>query len=677
MAEYTQAQKDAMAAYKKPFIDQLNNSDIIQVLGLTKAGRSGYVCPLCGSGSGGNKTGLQVTKDHKRVTCFADPSCPLNGNGHGQDVYGALQAITGKSGNDILRDHFPAYQAREALNALKATSGPAEAREGAQGGNTQGAAERPAEGLTEAIESKPDNTPFYQSCKAHMDEQAAQAYLSLRGIGAETAARYWIGYDQESGAVIVPCSTSFYISRSINQAAGMRYKNPAGVSIELFNKKALYNEAGRPVFVTEGAFDALSVIEAGGEAVGLNGTPNVHKLLDQLKRQRTGNTLILCLDADSAGEKAAAELEKGLHELNISCVRADICGDHKDPNEALTADRAAFVDAVEAAESKTSKPDNTADYIKRSMAADIEALRAQSDRKTGFPNLDREAHSIYAGLYVIGGISSVGKTTFISQIADQMAAQGHHVLFFSMEQSRLEMVSKSLSRLTARANHDNAVSSLLIRTGTQGENVHKAIEEYTATVGDRVSIIEGNFNCTAGYIKGYTRQYIARNGGTRPVVIVDYLQVLQADVDESTGRKPTDAKQIVDYSITQLKRMSRELEIPVFVVSSLNRGNYLAPIDFEAFKESGGIEYTADVVWGLQLAVMNDELFDKDKNVKAKREKVAEAKAAIPRNIELVCLKNRYGKSRYTARFSYYPQYDYFEPEDVSGMTIVHGPTPW
>ena len=136
--------------------------------------------------------------------------------------------------------------------------------------------------------------------------------------------------------------------------------------------------------------------------------------------------------------------------------------------------------------------------------------------------------------------------------------------------------------------------------------------------------------------------------------------MLQAEKDPETGRKPTDTKQIVDYNVTQLKRLSRSLELPIFVISSVNRSNYLTPVDFEAFKESGGIEYTADVVWGLQLSAIHDPIFDKEGKIKEKREKIAEAKEAMPRDIELVCLKNRYGKSRYAAQFTYYPQYDYF-----------------
>ena len=103
MTEFTEAQKEAMRQYKQPFIEKINELDIVDTLGLKKARNGGFICPCCKSGSGSNATGAQVTKDHKRITCFANTDCPMNGNGHGQDVYGALQAVTGKTGDAILK----------------------------------------------------------------------------------------------------------------------------------------------------------------------------------------------------------------------------------------------------------------------------------------------------------------------------------------------------------------------------------------------------------------------------------------------------------------------------------------------------------------------------------------------------------------------------------------------
>lgn len=146
----------------------------------------------------------------------------------------------------------------------------------------------------------------------------------------------------------------------------------------------------------------------------------------------------------------------------------------------------------------------------------------------------------------------------------------------------------------------------------------------------------------------------------KPVVIVDYLQIIRP-MDSRVSTKDA-----VDSHVRAFKKLQVENDLVVLLISSLNRSNYLTPVDFEAFKESGGIEYTSDVLWGLQLSVMNDEIFDKDKGLKSKRDKVREAKKATPRQVELVCLKNRYGVSSYTCKFNYYAQYDYFVAKDDS-----------
>lgn len=644
-----------------------------------------YICPLCKNGSGKDGDGMSIDPhgDGTQLHCFV---CGFHGDiidlyqqEHKCDVGTAFAALYDRFGIKIDNDR--------AERVTEATA----ARNGAQGTNITPTAEKPVKRAT-VTKYKPNYSAYYEICAERINDPAAQAYLSFRGISNETAARYNLGFDPAAdpasapGAIgnvykphpcprlIIPFDDSHYMGRSILASTEKQYlklnskKQDDNDKVPPFNLAALYNDDGRPVFITEGAIDALSVIEAGGEAVGLNSTSNVNKLLAQIGKQRTRSTLILCLDKDDPGQKAAATLADGLRGLNIPFVTADICGSHKDPNEALTANYATFYAAVAAAQRKTNKPDNTADYVRLYMADEIAALKKQADRRTGFKNLDDEAGSIYAGLYVIGGISSVGKTTFISQLADQMAALGQHILFFSMEQSRLEMVSKSIARQTAVIDPQLAVSSLQIRTGAsadsknrKGEIIENAVKTYLQTVGERMSIIEGNFNCDVSFIGRYTRKYIALNEGVKPIVIVDYLQVLQPDRDPITGRKMTDTRQIIDHNVTELKRLSRSLEIPVFVVSSINRNNYLTPIDYEAFKESGGIEYTADVVWGLQLTAIHDKTFDSDK-VKEKREKIAAAKEAIPRDIELVCLKNRYGKSRYAVQFTYYPQYDYFAP---------------
>ena len=287
------------------------------------------------------------------------------------------------------------------------------------------------------------------------------------------------------------------------------------------------------------------------------------------------------------------------------------------------------------------------------LKADLSRFRNFAARKTGFSNIDSHV-SFYPGLYVLGAISSLGKTTFIHQMADQLVRAGEHVLFFSLEQTCLELVTKGISRLMAQKNINTAVSAIDIRRGIENEDVIKATEEY-ASFTEHEIILECSFATKIGDIINTVEKYIEETS-VLPVVIIDYLQV----ICPSDPRQQT--RDAVDTHVRALKKLQKDHNLVVILVSSLNRQNYLTPIDYESFKESGGIEYTADVIWGLQLQVINDDIFDKEAKLKQKREKVKSAKRATPRDIEFVCLKNRYGESNYSCRFHYYAQFDYFVP---------------
>lgn len=604
-----------------------------------------FICPSCGSGTGKNHTGaLTFFQDTNRVCCF-NPVCDLGGKG--QDTLGALRILWNCTEQEVFERTGYAADTPEPIRSKPAETAPTTAA--------------PA-----ALEPPRDLTDYYRECNARLNDPRAISYLQARGISLETASRYGIGFDPAADPaqshhpeprIICPTSSAHYVGRAINPniQKGYAKMNNKGGTPSIFNARALHDNSIKRVFVTEGFFDALSILEAGAAAIALNSASNAENLIEHLEKHRTKATMILCGDNDPAGQKALETMRAGFKRLNISYVDADINNGHKDPNEALTADRAAFVAAID--QLNTSRPDNVASYMDKFMSSDIEAFRESRDRKTGFAMLDEKAKGLYTGLYVIGAISSLGKTTFCTQLADQLAAAGEDVLFFSLEQSRLELVSKSLARRTAQKDMTTAVDSLSIRRGYLPRQVLDAAREYKDAVKDRLSIIEGNFNCNISFIGDYVRRYIEETGA-KPVIFVDYLQILQPEKDDRGRTQST--KETVDSTVTELKRLSRENGLTIFIISSLNRTNYLSPIDFESFKESGGIEYTADVVWGLQLQCMNGDLFTTDKKTIEKRNTVKEAKKADPRKIELVCLKNRYGVSSYSAYFDYHPRYDLY-----------------
>ena len=300
-----------------------------------------------------------------------------------------------------------------------------------------------------------------------------------------------------------------------------------------------------------------------------------------------------------------------------------------------------------------------ADYVLSGvMDNEIAKIVEEKLPSTGYSNLDSVC-PLYSGLYVLGAVSSLGKTTFMNQMSYQIATQGFYVVFFSYEQSRLELVSKSMSRLSYQLG--TPVTALDIRALDirHGSDQIKTIAEQYVKVAKFEYIVESQFGDTVDNICVTVENFVKR--GIKPVVIVDYLQI----VSSKNSDQISFAKENVDYTVKKLKNLQRKYNLVVFVVSSLNRQNYLTQIDFESFKESGGIEYTADVVFGMQLKCMNEPIFDGQAGLNKKRERVMKAKSENPRKIELVCLKNRYAKSGYRCYFNYFSTYDCFEVCDV------------
>lgn len=310
----------------------------------------------------------------------------------------------------------------------------------------------------------------------------------------------------------------------------------------------------------------------------------------------------------------------------------------------------------------TAKTYNMKSYFAEQFASDIRSFQESGRLKSGYPNLDAVTN-LYPGLYVIGAISSLGKTTFIHQMCDQIAESGSHVLFFSMEQSVLDLASKSISRNTAMEDALCGLTSLQVRRSDPSDpRIRSAINRHTAYA-DRIQIVECSFRATIHDIDRLTHAYI-KQFDIKPVVVIDYLQVIQAAPESHMS-----TKELVDYHVRRLKELQSDNQLTMVVISSLNRQNYMTAIDFESFKESGGIEYTADVLWGLQLQCIHEEIFSKANNVNEKRKRIINAKREIPRKIELVCLKNRFGISSYTCRFDYYPNFDWFHA-DLSGLDL-------
>lgn len=299
---------------------------------------------------------------------------------------------------------------------------------------------------------------------------------------------------------------------------------------------------------------------------------------------------------------------------------------------------------------------------------------------TGFEALDELlCGGLCPGLYVVGAISSLGKTTFTLQIADNLAKDGHGVMIFSLEMSRREMMAKTVSReasislIDSTGNRNNALTTLnVLRCEFRGKPeqesiVRQVLAEYK-TWGKNLTIIEGIGNIGTSTVRDCVEAYRSAHDGKPPVVVIDYLQIMaHADVRASD-------KQNVDKNVLELKRLSREYKIPVIVISSFNRENYSESVSMAAFKESGAIEYGSDVLIGLQLAGIDRRDGESKEAHKMRVQMTLEGANATRRNgnavqIEAKILKQRNGAPG-RVNFNFHSKFNYFQESKESKSDV-------
>ena len=290
--------------------------------------------------------------------------------------------------------------------------------------------------------------------------------------------------------------------------------------------------------------------------------------------------------------------------------------------------------------------------------------------ETGFPELDKLLNGgITQGLTVVGASPSLGKSTLMLQISQNISKNGIPVLYFSLEMPDIFIGAKALSRQVfidseedeekKRYSAVNFISPKAIKKIKKThwktiENSRKIVEEECSNLyiienmpQSEAEIKANNMlkPLTAKGILEITSEFISETGQT-PVVVIDYLQLLSPD-DSSDYEQRRSVEKTVEY-MTMISKIA-----PTIAISSFSRGSYNKRPGMESFKETGLIEFSADVILALSFLIRE-----------GKKEIILdEEKSKEPRELDVIVLKNRYGKSGEdaTVRFNYFAKYDYFK----------------
>lgn len=629
---------------------------------LRKSG-SMWCCPACGSGTRGTRDSdgaLSITKDGRHWECF---SCHAHG-----DVFDLAGIVWG----------IPEADKRGCLQAVAdwagVTIGGGSGPKGARGSRLEARASqlKGRQVVGDFAEGRKREADYIKRAQADIGNAEAVSYLEARGFTLDDARAAGMGYDAQKRRIVLPWKGAewYHIDRSVSDDVKPKYLKPKSETVgsqPLYNPEAMERPA---YFVVEGVFDALAVQLCGYEAVAVASNAisdrNLAELAAGIASRRGEGVAVVMLDNDAAGQEGAVRVHGALAAAGIACMHADAAPNApKDAAEWFEADRAGlrafleerYAQAVRMAQGLREKAYRDALSSLRvvdpaDVAGDIFALsESEEPVATGVAALDDVLDGgLRTGLYALGAVSSMGKTTFAVQVADFIAESGRGVLFVTIEQSAREIVAKSLSRYmrTLNAGSWDAVSATEAVSASRREHwgdgqtaaFFKACEYYAEAVAPRLKILEGTRQPSVADIESVARM-IRSHDGQAPVVFIDYLQLLAASSERDTDKKA------IDKNVMSLRQLARDMKTPVLVISSLNRSSYSEGVTMDAWKESGAVEYGCDVLLGLQPRGIRETL-DKARDTRVKRDAekaMRRHKAGCERACELVVLKNRNGRT--------------------------------
>ncbi len=235
---------------------------------------------------------------------------------------------------------------------------------------------------------------------------------------------------------------------------------------------------------------------------------------------------------------------------------------------------------------------NELEKLHKSKGSDLSGI------STGFGKLDEMTSGLQNGdLIIIAGRPGMGKTSFalnIAQYASLDAAK--NVAFFSLEMSRKQLVFRLVSSI-------GKIDSYLIRTGRFKNDQWTTITDALDRLSAAKLYIDDTPSTATMQIAAKCRKAKLQHG--LDLIIIDYLQLIKMREKE---RKDLE----ISETTRSLKIMAKELNVPVILISQLNRApearDNKRPRASD-LRESGAIEQDADLI----LFVYRDSFYKRDK----------------------------------------------------------------
>lgn len=204
--------------------------------------------------------------------------------------------------------------------------------------------------------------------------------------------------------------------------------------------------------------------------------------------------------------------------------------------------------------------------------------------QTGIKYLDTMTNGGLRGgqMVIVAGTTSAGKTALALQVSNHVANNYQSVAYYSYEMKPHELMQRLLSA-SSYIPMSNIINSDL--SANDMVNLAESVSSFKGKLN-----IDSSCPATVDIIKSRCRKLKMEKGLS--MIVVDYLQQLSGD-----GHK--DDRSRISKISRDLKLLALELDIPVIVVSQLNRDHLKREVKRPAMydlKESGSIEMDADLI---------------------------------------------------------------------------------
>jgi len=225
--------------------------------------------------------------------------------------------------------------------------------------------------------------------------------------------------------------------------------------------------------------------------------------------------------------------------------------------------------------------------------------RLVSGASTGFSDFDRITSGLQpADLIIFAARPSMGKTSFALNIAEHVGlVEKIPVAIFSLEMNKSQLVLRML------CSHSR-VNIHRVRTGFLAESDFPRLVATAGKMAAAPVYVDDTPAISIMELRAKARRLKAKHD--IKMIIVDYLQLMQ-----SSGRRTESRQQEISDISRAFKSLARELNVPVIVISQLNRAVEGRPDhkpQLSDLRESGAIEQDADVV----VLLLRKEYYDSD-----------------------------------------------------------------